>query len=93
MSSKHQNVFLKRQESKGQSEVISHRIALEKEYMIFISSTNIYIIPTQCEALLLNTRESEVNMIGSDPAALEIMFWGERAIIQLTAQLVVELYL
>lgn len=61
--------------------------------MIFISSTNIYIIPTQCKALLLNTRESLMNMIVAVPAALEIMFWGERAITQLIAQLVAELYL
>lgn len=61
--------------------------------MIFISSANIYIIPTQCKALLLNTRESLMNMIVAVPAALEIMFWGERAITQLIAQLVAELYL
>ena len=34
-----------------------------------------------------------MNMIDAVPAALEIMFWGERAIIQLIAQLVSELFL
>ena len=34
-----------------------------------------------------------MNMIDAVPAALEIMFWGKRAITQLIAQLVSELYL
>lgn len=78
---------------KVQSEVASHRIAWDKEYDSFISSTNIYNIPTQLKALLFGTGKSESKMTGTAPAALEIMFWGGRAITQLIAQLVVDLYL
>lgn len=52
-----------------------------------------FIIYYSVWALLLDPGESELNMIDTAPTALELLFWGEIAIIKWTVQLMVELYL